>query len=125
VGLAEESARDGRNEDAARALDQASAIAAQFGLRSMGVVAESERALLPGATADALAALVERDGARIDVTIRLRAQWVLWRTTRDAARLAEARRLLDFIEMHAPEDCRASVVENVRVHRQIRACSIG
>jgi hypothetical protein len=44
---------------------------------------------------------------------------VLWRVTGDRAHLAEAKRRLDELVAHAPEDCRASMLTNVRVHREI------
>jgi hypothetical protein len=47
------------------------------------------------------------------------ARFLLWRATRERAHLAEAKRRLDHLVAHAPEDCRASMLEDVRLHREI------
>jgi tetratricopeptide (TPR) repeat protein len=54
---------------------------------------------------------------------RMDVNFVLWQATRDAARLAEAKRLLDHLVAHAPEEDRVSMIENVPLHREIAAAA--
>jgi tetratricopeptide (TPR) repeat protein len=123
LGLGEEFEREGRNADAIRTFDEAAAISAGFGLLSISVGVAAERAAISPGGVEALAALLECHRDRVDILVRIRAEWILWRTRRDAARLAEARRLVDFVVAHAPDDCRTSVVENVHAIREVRASS--
>ncbi len=58
---------------------------------------------------------------RMAVPTRMQMFFLCWRATRDTAHLTEARRLLDHLHQHAPEDTRASLLGNVPLHRAIRA----
>ncbi len=44
---------------------------------------------------------------------------LLWTATGDLTHLAEAKRLLDHLVEHAPEEYRESMLKNVRLHREI------
>ena len=50
---------------------------------------------------------------------RMGALFDLWKATGDPARLEEAGRMMDHLLENAPADCRESMVENVRFHREI------
>ena len=54
-----------------------------------------------------------------DVQVALDTRLVLWKATHDTAHLTEARRLLDHLVEHAPEEYRESMLKNVRLHREI------
>ena len=43
----------------------------------------------------------------------------LWLASGEREHLAEAKRLLDYRVEHAPEECRESMLENVRLNREI------
>jgi hypothetical protein len=49
----------------------------------------------------------------------MEAGFALFEITGDRAHLVEAKRLLDLLVEHAPEDCRESMLRNVRLHREI------
>ena len=50
----------------------------------------------------------------------MNARFRLWQLTGNAVHLEEARRLLDFLVEHAPEEDRESMVKNVPLYREIR-----
>jgi tetratricopeptide (TPR) repeat protein len=119
VGLGDLLAHEGRSAEAVRSFDEAAAVAGQFGLRTVEVAAAAARVESAGGSAETLAALLERHGVRIDATVRLHALWVLGRATGDSARLAEARRLLDFLVAHAPVESRQTMLASVALHRDV------
>jgi tetratricopeptide (TPR) repeat protein len=72
--------------------------------------------------ADAVRAFASAEGA-MSFSTRMDVNFVLWKATRDAARLAEAKRLLDHLVAHAPAEDRVSMIENVPLHREIAAAA--
>jgi tetratricopeptide (TPR) repeat protein len=106
------------HEDAARALlDESLAMAREVGSPNLIVTAALARARLPDGDRDA--ALSAYEEHRDDLPASAERSYRLWRLTRDAAHLAEAKRQLDFEVEHAPEDCRETMIENVPLHRDI------
>jgi hypothetical protein len=75
------------------------------------------------ATAERAQAAVESLGKLVGMPTQLDARYHLWKATDDPEQLREARRILDHFITHAPEDCRRTIVENVRQHREIVAAA--
>ena len=68
-----------------------------------------------GDVAAAEAALKEAGESGNTPQVRYR----LWKAKGDPTHLAEAKRLLDHLAEHAPEECRESMLTNVKLHREI------
>ena len=109
--------------DAARRLDEATAIAREAGFASALLVASAARACLPASYPQATVGLMAELGERVDVRSQMRAHWLLWRATARREHLAKAGGLLDFLVAHAPPDCRKSMIDDVRLHRDIRTAA--
>jgi len=62
----------------------------------------------------------ERTSDRLSLSRRMAVLMLLARATGDAALRDEARRLLDAFAGSVPETYRASLIENVPLHREIR-----
>ena len=71
----------------------------------------------------------EAIAADFPVLDRLLLRWALWNSSRDAADLGEAARLLESLVANAPPEDRESMVERVPLHRDVadaaRAAGIG
>ena len=50
---------------------------------------------------------------------KMESRFLLWRATKDTEHLAQAKRLLDNLVEHAPENCHESMLQNVRLYREI------
>ncbi len=116
-------AERGRDAEAARLLSDAAARAREIGLPGVRLVATARLANLPvgdraTSLSTALGALAECE-ATAEIGETIAARFLLWKATGDAAHLMEAKRRLDDLLAHAPADCRESMVENVRLHREI------
>ena len=116
-------ARRARADEARADLDAALAIARNLALARVELLATAELARLPGgdvgAALAALAALAERAGA----PAAMEARFLLWKMTHDGVHLIEAKRLLDHLVAHAPEQCRETMLANVSLHRDIAAAA--
>jgi len=100
-------------------LESARDLAAEIGAPGVETLARCELALLPGGDAeDALRAFAASD-ERLSAEERREARWLLFRATGDRAHLEEAKRLLDSAVALVPEDIRRSMLENLRVNREI------
>jgi len=76
-------------------------------------------AQLPNGDVDgALRVFVEHE-KKLGVMGKLNDRFLLWQSTRDWHHLAEAKRLLDHVVEHAPEEYRESMLNNVRINREI------
>jgi hypothetical protein len=53
----------------------------------------------------------------------MQARFVVWQAIAGPARLAEANRLLEHLVAHAPYDCHASMLANLRLNREIVAAA--
>ncbi|MCU0727481.1 MAG: tetratricopeptide repeat protein, partial [Planctomycetes bacterium] len=115
--------RAGEAERAAALLDEALAIGRETGSPELLVPAAASRSLLPGGDIAAALAAFREHGERIPHMARMAARFLLFEATGDPTHLAEAKRLLDFAVEHAPEDCRESMLRNVRLHREIMAAA--
>jgi serine/threonine protein kinase/predicted ATPase len=128
--------REGRAAEARADFDAALATARELGSLGVEVVASAYLARLPegaprdrpqdglaspGAMSAAALAAVDAHGERVEAWMRMEARFVLWQATHDAAHLAEAKRLLDFLLEHATPECRETMLTNVRLHREIVA----
>ena len=83
------------------------------------LVAEAYLTRLPGGDPEpALAALAKYE-ARVGHGDRMEARYCLWQATRNTTHLDAAHTLLMQLRGHAPEEHRATLVENVPLHRAI------
>ena len=109
----------GRAGDEARAREALEdAVALLRGQQRKGERAKALALLanLPGGeVAPALSALKEAGEGGNTAEVR----YLLWQATGEAEHLAEAKRLLDHLVQHAPAESRASMLKNVRLHREI------
>ena len=71
---------------------------------------------LPRGDVEAAQAAMEDAGESGNTT---RVRYLLFNATGGRAHLAEAKRLLDHLVEHAPEEYRESMLKNVRLHREI------
>ncbi|MBD3348063.1 MAG: hypothetical protein GF400_02565 [Candidatus Eisenbacteria bacterium] len=110
----------GGDAEAGRAsLIVASDLAGEIGVPGTETLARCHLAVLPGGDAeDAISAFTER-AERLYARERLEARWLLFRATGDAAHLTEAKRLLDEATANVDEETRASMLENLRLNREI------
>lgn len=112
-------ARGKRAEEARPYLAEALRIARESGAHSSLVLATCYLALLPGGDATSATNALAVHGGRLSRGDTLHARLCLWDLTGDMAHLEEAKRLLDLLVEHAPEEYRESIVGNVRIHRQV------
>ena len=68
-------------------------------------------------------AALKSHGPRMRVFDRMEAHFELWRATKKAEHLEEARRLHQLLLEHAPEESRAAMVVNNPLHREIEAAT--
>lgn len=85
---------------------------------SAGELAEALaiRARLPDGDAEAAEAALEEAGESGN-TVDIR--FHLWKATGKGEHLAKAKQLLHYRVEHAPEQCRESMLRNVRINREI------
>ena len=57
--------------------------------------------------------------SRIDEKTKVCAHWCLWLATQDPAHLEEAGRLVAATVERAPPEYRTSILEGVRIHREV------
>jgi tetratricopeptide (TPR) repeat protein len=131
-------ASSGRTDDARARLVAARDTAMEIGAPALEVGALAHLATLPGGpprdrpqdglvqpgdkVAAALAALAKHD-ARLDVRTRMDVRLALFRATGDRAHVVEAKRLLDDVVAHAPEEFRGDMLANVHLHREVVAAA--
>jgi tetratricopeptide (TPR) repeat protein len=106
--------------DAARPL----LCAAVEGARATGLAAAETTALahlasLPGAGWAAAEAALARSRDRMALVEAMDARFAIYRAGGPREHLVEAKRLLDELVAYAPPDCRASMLANVRLHREV------
>jgi tetratricopeptide (TPR) repeat protein len=114
-------ARAGRIDEARADLVAALATARELGIPGVEAVASAHLAGLPGGDTAAALAVFAEHGDRLDVPMRMQARFLLWRATRDRVHLVDAKRLLDFLVENAPPGSAGSMLENVRLNREIVA----
>ncbi|MHC4472969.1 MAG: serine/threonine-protein kinase, partial [Planctomycetota bacterium] len=109
----------GRQEDSRELLQEAVSLGAND--PEAVVLATCRLALLPGGSASRALSVVDEYEQRLEHAKRLEALFLLWRAGRDRDHLLEAKRLLDELVAHAPEECRESMIANVPLHREVVA----
>jgi serine/threonine protein kinase/tetratricopeptide (TPR) repeat protein len=112
-------AQRGRTDDARADLAAALALVREHADPATELLATIWSARLPGGDVDAALAALANCEARVSQTNAMEARFLLWETTRDVVHLADARRRLDHLVAHVPPAYRASIVANVRCHREI------
>ena len=65
-------------------------------------------------------AALKSHGKRMRVLDRMEAHFELYKASGKPAHLEEARRLHEHLLAHAPEECRAAMIESVPLHREIQ-----
>ena len=113
----------GRDVEARAAFGAALAIARELSVPILEMLATAGLARLPGGDVAAALAAFGAHEDHADVCEAMEARFVLWQATLEPARLAEAKRLLDFLVEHAPPEYRDSMLANVRLHREIAAAA--
>ncbi len=116
--------QQGRFEEARTFLTEAYEIADAAGLENRAAYAACCLAALPGGDITAARELLRSREETLPFSDRMRARFLLWQAAGDPADLAEAKRLLQYLVDHAPEQYRRSMIENVRLHREIAAAAL-
>ena len=109
----------GETERAATLLDEALALARETTNPGATLFATVEQARLPGGDVDAAVTALAEHSEHLGHAFKMEAHFRLWELTGDEHHRTEARRLLDHLRDHAPEDCRDSMLENVPLYREI------
>ena len=112
-------AANGCAGEAHTCLEEALALGYQLDASDTVVLAQCHLASLADRDAtDALSALGKRE-ERLEHAARMESRFLLWRATHDPAHLTEAKRLLDHLVDHAPEEYREAMLTNVRLNREV------
>ncbi|MHC4933300.1 MAG: tetratricopeptide repeat protein, partial [Planctomycetota bacterium] len=109
----------GHHDRATAHLDEALTLAQEVRQSRAVLSATVNRARLTGGDIDAALDALREHEQRVGHSARMGARFRLWELTRDKTHLVEAKRLLEFAVEHSPEEYRASMIENVPLHRDI------
>ena len=104
----------GQEEEAVDIFEQAIALAREVDRPQTLALALVGRAALPDGDTDAALAEYLEVEPRVSVAVKKEARFALWQQTGDRAHVEEAKRLLDFLVDHAPEEHRAAFLANER-----------
>jgi tetratricopeptide (TPR) repeat protein len=115
-------AQDGRADAARPHFEEGLALARRLGRSEDVVLATAHLAATPEEVR-AAEALLEEEEPRLGHSVRMHAHLLLARLGAGGRHLEEARRLLDDLVAHAPPEHRATMVANVRLHREIAAAT--
>ena len=110
----------GRPDDARPLLDESLTLAREIGSPGWTVLGTCRHARLPGGDAEPALEAFAAYEERLEVDMRVRARFLLWRLTGDDAHLSAAREDLDFLQAHAPADRRDSMLAHVPLNRAVR-----
>ena len=100
--------------------EEALALGLDIGEPTAIVLARGQLAVLSGGDAgEALEALRDHE-TRLGRPAQMRARFLLYLATGEREHLEEARRHLDHLRDHAPEESRGPMMERVDLHRRIR-----
>jgi serine/threonine protein kinase/tetratricopeptide (TPR) repeat protein len=117
--------RRGRDDQAAKWLDEALGMA-HAGVRGTAMLAPTaRRASLPGGDRGKALEVLREFGPSASHYTRLETRFLLWRATGDRAHLEEAHRLLIHLRDHAPAESRESLMRGVWLHREVAAARQG
>jgi tetratricopeptide (TPR) repeat protein len=109
----------GRHEDARPPLEEALTLGREVRVSGVIVQAAALLAQLPGGDSAAAAFSYEENESGLRHAEKMSALFRLWKATQDGAHLEEAHRLLEILVDRSPEEYRASMLENVPLHRNI------
>ncbi len=98
--------------------DEAASIAEESGLREV-VYAACMAAIARGEEAGTARRVLAGGEEKLELIERMEARFRLWQAYGDPMDLAEAKRSLQFLVDHAPEQYTQSMIENVPLHREI------
>jgi len=119
IGLARIRLARGRTDESLAILEEALEMGRGANARSAVVHALGHLASLDKKHVDPCREALEEHRRHLQLADRLEAHFLLWKATRDPAQLGEAQGLLRYLIEHAPEDCRATMVENIPLHREV------
>ncbi len=111
--------RRGDEDEARTWIEAALASAEEVGAPNEIGLAAAVAASLPNADVRALTTLVLQHAPAMRVRDRLRAHFALWQATADKHQLNAARRTLEHLVEHAPDDQREAMRTGVRLHRDV------
>jgi tetratricopeptide (TPR) repeat protein len=111
----------GRESAARDALLEALALSGEHEDEEITLRALAFRARLPGFDAAPALELLAEHEATAPHASKLLVRYQLWLATMDSTHLEQARRHLEHLVDHAPEEYRESMIENVPLHRDIVA----
>jgi len=115
----------GKDDEATEHLTAAMHLAREMDQPNTLAVAAALHGLLPhGTTGTALEVLQECE-PRLRHREKIETRFALWKVTKDRAHLDEAHRHLEYMREHAPEKYRASLVDEVPLHREIAQAHAG
>ena len=109
----------GSGAEATPLLAEARAISRELELFQLEAMVLALQARLPGADAEEALEAYEARKEQLSACDCLSVRLQLWRATSEPALLVEAKRLLDYLVEHAPEEYQVSMLENVPLHRDI------
>lgn len=119
LGLGRVHLAAGRDEEARAALTEALDLARRHTLPDTLLRAACGLAQMEGGDASEALALLAEHESRVSHEGRIEVRFRFWEATQDETQLAAARRLLDHLVEHAPEEYRESMLEKVPLHRAI------
>ena len=121
--IAELRRRAGDAEGARAALAEALTLSIAQGQAGAVAQVQAMLATLPGGDARTAREALAESGEQLAASQRMEAHHLLFEARGDPGDLAEAKRILDFLVEHAPPAYRASMISNVRLHREIAAAA--
>jgi tetratricopeptide (TPR) repeat protein len=111
--------RDGRTEEARAHFTEAFEIATRTGAPAPAVLAASHLALIPGGNVQTALESLSTHGAQLDHQERMDVSFALWKATGNRDHLLDAHQRLLYLQEHAPEGCRDSIIEAVPLNREL------
>jgi tetratricopeptide (TPR) repeat protein len=109
----------GRVGASTECLTEARSLGVQLGVPGTIVLAQCHLALLPDSDPTEALSTFEELEDRLDCDTKVRSRILLWKATHKPSHVQEAKRLLDHLVEHAPEEYRESMLRNVQVNREI------
>ena len=113
--------RRGEFERTRELLGRADSIGRDSDVPEMWLVAATCRAAFLETSVDRLVMEFDEFESRFSHIGRQELRYWLWRATKLPVHLVEAKRLLDYLVEHAPKEYRESMLNNVRLNREIMA----
>jgi len=111
--------REGRHDEARDLLEEARTLAERLRAAEGIVLTTARLALLSAGDAKAAVECFLKHEPRLKHAAKMEAHYLVWRLTNDPEHLREARRLLDGLREHAPEERKESILTRVPLNRAI------